>query len=98
MVYARKKNTTKIRSLPSIALKASDETGGLYFNLLYWKDNVYIHLGRVNDLSQSNRGLDKLFTNEYQTTIENRQPIFEWSTGNEIIDEEIFISDNNQIL
>ena len=44
------------------------------------------------------RRLDNLSTNEYQTTIENRHPIFEWSTGNEIIDEEIFISDKNKIL
>ena len=35
MIYVRAKNNMKIRSVPEIVLKASNENGGLYFMYLY---------------------------------------------------------------
>ena len=44
------------------------------------------------------RTVKELSTSEKHPRKDKRHPIFECSPGHEIIDEEIFISDNNKIL
>ena len=44
MVYVGTINTKKIRSIPEIALKASNVTGGFYFMSLYDVNRMHIYI------------------------------------------------------
>ena len=99
LVYVGKTNTMKIRSVPEIELKESNETWGLYFTYFYTGKTIHIY--NWDELTIDHRVIrrvDELSENEDQPTTDIRHFIFEWSSGHEIIGEEILISDNNQIL
>ena len=90
MFYADMKNTMKIRSVPAIALKASNETGGFYFIYLYTKNSMHSYIWyELPIYHKIIRQVEELYNNEDQTKIDNR---------NSIVDEDIIIPENDQIL
>ena len=69
-------------------LKASNETGLLYFMLLH--TNKRMHRYILDELPIDHeviRRVEELATDKYHTMIDNRHPIFEWSQWNETIDK-----------
>ena len=99
MVYVGTINTTKIRSVTEIVLKTSNKTGGFYLMYLYTGKRIHIYIWYELPIDHKvTIRVEELDTAEYQKIIENRHPIFEWSTGHEEIYKEIIIPDNNQVL
>ena len=99
MVYVGTKNTKKIRIIPEITLQALSDTGGFYFMSLYINNNMHSYIwDELPIYPWVIRRVEELAAYEEHPKIDKRHPIFEWSPGHEIIDEEIFISDYNQTL
>ena len=84
-------NTMKHRSVPAIALRSSNESGGHYFMSLLSGKRIHSHnwteLPIDNDVIAR---VEELASKENQPELPNKSPIFEWAPGIEVepIDEE----------
>ena len=88
MVYIGTKNTLKARSVPGIALKDSNDTGGFYFMSLF--TGKKIHSYKWEELPITDEVIarvEELATIEKQPKMNNGLPIFEWEPGFPITDD-----------
>ena len=84
-------NTMKHRSVPAVALRSSNESGGHYFMSLLSGKRIHSHnwteLPIDDDVIAR---VEELASKENQPELPNKSPIFEWAPGIEVepIDEE----------
>ena len=88
-VYESTTNTTQSRSTGAIALKPSNERGGYYFMSL--STGRRLHCSQWTELPIPDYVIDRveeLARQEKQPVMTNGHPIFEWSPGVPILDED----------
>ena len=82
LVYVGTSNDMKKRSVPSIALKSSNDVGGYYFMSIYTGKKlhsyVWTELPIDNDVIKR---VKELATQEKQPFLLDNHPIFEWEPG-----------------
>ena len=88
-VYESTTNTTKARSIGAIALKPSNERGGYYFMSL--STGKRLHCYQWKELPVTDYVIDRvedLAAQENQPIMTNGYPIFEWTPGVPILEED----------
>jgi hypothetical protein len=88
-VYESTANTTKPRSIGAVALKASNERGGYYF--MFLSTGRRLHCYQWTELPVPDYVIDRveeMATREKQPVMPNGHPIFEWTPGAPILDED----------
>jgi hypothetical protein len=88
-VYESTTNTTRSRSIGAIALRPSNEKGGYYFMSL--STGKRLHCYQWTELPVPDYVIDRVETmaeGEGQPIMTNGHPIFEWSPGVPILDED----------
>jgi KUP system potassium uptake protein len=88
-VYESTTNTTKARSIGAIALKPSNERGGYYFMSL--STGKRLHCYQWTELPVPDYVIDRvedMAAQEDQPIMTNGYPIFEWSPGVPILNED----------
>ena len=89
MAYIGTKNSMKRRSVPSIALRESNENGGYYFMSLH--TGRELHTNEWDELPIDEEVIarvEELAENEGQPELPDQYPLFEWSPGNLIDDDD----------
>ena len=91
LIHAKTTNNMKGRSVPGIALRASNEWGGFYFMSLL--SGKRIHSNNWTELPISEEVIARVYelaTHENQPELVDGMPLFEWELGKPIEDDEIF--------
>ena len=74
MVYLGTKGNTKKRSVPEIALKASNEEGGYFFMSLYTGKRLHSYIWEEIPIHQDTIDRVDQLAREEKTTITSQQP------------------------
>ena len=89
MVYMGTKGNMKKRSVPAIALKASNEEGEYFLMSLYTGKRLHSYIWEEIPIDQDTIDrVDQLEREEKQPVLDNNQPLFEWLPGKEIEDHQ----------
>lgn len=105
MVYTNTQNNMKAQAIPAIALKPSNHWGGYYFMSLFSGKRIHAYdwvEAPINN--EITARVHELAREEKQPLLVDRYPIFEWSIGKPIEDNdplditEISDEDNNDTL
>ena len=90
MVYIKTINDIRKRSVPGIALKASNNAGGCYFMLLYTGKRIHIYIWDELPIDDEVIApVDSLALEENKPLQNDNHPLFEWFPGHEIMDKVI---------
>ena len=83
------KETRKKRSVPEIALKASNEEGGYFFMSLYTGKRLHSYIWEEIPIHQDTIDrVDQLAREEKKPVLDNNQPLFELLPGKDIEDSQ----------
>ena len=97
MVYVGTKNNTKQRSVPAIALLPSNNAGGFFFMSLYTGKKLHAYVWKELPIDENViERVEYLATKEKQPYHMDNNPIFEWSPGIAVDEEEQEEDENDE--